>query len=260
MGRTSSISGRTSRARKSTAAGRSARLISQPVAKVDLVSEVVTRLRAVVLNGDFEAAGDLPTEGELSKGFGVSRTVVREALRVLQAQGLISLSQGRRPRVRPIDPQVPTESLGIYFERQRAQLADLVEARRPIEGAIAALAASRIDDAAIAQLEESNAKLKAAKRLDDRVEADMRFHELLAEATGNPIFLTLMQTIWGLLRQSRYFTIPRSGVTATATGHQRILDAVRRHDSDRARQAMYAHLDEAAILLKDHPECPISEG
>jgi DNA-binding FadR family transcriptional regulator len=61
-----------------------------------------------------------------------------------------------------------------------------------------------------------------------------------------------------MLRQSRYFTIPRSGVAATVAGHRKILAAVRRRDPEKARRAMCEHLDEAASVLKGQGECPIS--
>lgn len=223
--------------------------------KVDLVSEVVDRLRSSIVEGNLREGDEIRPEADLCERFGVSRTVIREAMRILQAHGLVELAQGRRHRVRAIDPEVPAQSMSIYLERMRAELKYLIEVRLRLECDIAALAAERIDERTLAELEDSIEALCAAKKLDERVNADMRFHEILGKATGNPIFLTLMQAIWGLLRQSRYFTIPRSGVAVTAEGHRQILEALRHRDSSGARQAMKDHLDQAASIIKDYNEC-----
>ena len=75
-----------------------------PLPRLDLVQEVTERLREQILAGAFDADRSLPPEGQLGQALGVSRTVIREAMRILAAQGLVEVSQGRTPRVKPADP------------------------------------------------------------------------------------------------------------------------------------------------------------
>ena len=72
-------------------------------------------MREQIVSGEFASGGTMPPEGKLCETMGVSRTVIREAMRMLGAQGLVEVSQGRRPRVRPADPQTVVETFGTYL-------------------------------------------------------------------------------------------------------------------------------------------------
>ncbi len=193
-------------------------------------------------------------EGQLGEAFSVSRTVIREAMRILAAQGLVEVSQGRAPRVRPVDSQTVVETFHTYLQREDHSLLDLIEVRRPLEAVIAALAAERAMPAQIQELEESVRQLSSARQASRQIDADLRFHELLAEATGNPIFPLLLKTLAGLMRCSRQKTLARSGVETTVAGHRAVLAAVQRRDPDAARQAMLDHLTEAERDLRGERE------
>ncbi len=221
-----------------------------PLPRLDLVQEVAERLRAQIIAGVFDAERSLPPEGRLGETLGVSRTVVREAMRILAAQGLVEVSQGRPPRVRPADSQAVVDTFHTFLQRGDHSLLDLIEVRRPLEAAIAALAAERATPAHIEQLEESVRQLSSARRANEQVDADLRFHDLLAEATGNPIFPLLLRTLAGLMRCSRQKTLARGGAALSAAGHGAVLAAVKRRDPDAARQAMLDHLTEAERDLR----------
>jgi GntR family transcriptional repressor for pyruvate dehydrogenase complex len=209
----------------------------------DLVDQVVTHLRARILAGDHAVGGALPSEGDLAESFGVSRTVIREAMRSLRAQGLVVMSQGARPRVAEVDARPTVESLSLLLARSRTTLLGLTEVRRPLETEIARLAATRATAEQIATLCDANAELERATTLERRVAADVRFHDLLAVATGNPVFGVLLGTLGGLLVESRRRTIRAAGVDPALIGHREILAAVDRHDPAAAEAAMRRHLD-----------------
>jgi DNA-binding FadR family transcriptional regulator len=222
----------------------------QPVQRFDLVQEVVSRLREQIIAGVFGSNGAIPPEGQLGKSLGVSRTVIREAMRCLAAQGLVEVSQGRQSRVRPADPQTVIDTFNTYLQREDHSLLDLVEVRRPLETAMAALAAERASDADIERLEKSILAQKAARSKAARIEEDICFHDLLAEATGNPVFHLLLKAVGGLMRRSRQETLARTGIDRSLAGHQTILAAVVRHDPEAARQAMLEHLTHAEHDLR----------
>ena len=214
----------------------------QPIPRVNLVQTVVEQLRGQILEQRFGPEVELPPEGNLCEAFCVSRTVIREAMRTLRAQGLVEVSQGRPPRVKRADPQVTIDSLDALLRQSQVSLLHLVEARRPLEAEIAALAAQRATAMQIATLQEAITVQVAATSLKQQIEADVRFHDLLAEASGNPVFAMLLRTLVSLLRQSREKTISRTGKERALVGHRAILDAVGRHKPDKARAAMLDHL------------------
>jgi DNA-binding FadR family transcriptional regulator len=227
----------------------------KPVARLDLVREVTERLREQILAGAFNADRALPPEGRLGQALGVSRTVIREAMRILVAQGLVEVSQGKLPRVKPADPAHVFESITTFLQRADHSLAHLVEVRRHLESSIAALAAERATPQHVAAMEEANRQLTAAATLDQQIKADVRFHTLLAEATGNPVFGLLLEPLAHLLRLSLKKTLGRTGVERAAGGHQKILAAVRRGDPEGARQAMLdlVAMSEMDLGIKEEP-------
>ena len=98
------------------------------------MQEVASRLREQILSWHFGSDGVLPSEGEMARVFGVSRTVIRGAMHALWAQGLVEVSQGRPPRVRPADPMVAAASLQLVLQRSDVSL--LVNCVRPVPSAL----------------------------------------------------------------------------------------------------------------------------
>ena len=211
----------------------------------DLVEQTVTALRQSILAGNFADHDNLPSQGELSEQLGVSRPVVREATRILQSQGLLRISQGRKPQVQPAGPQAMIESLNTLLERADVALPHLAEARVPLESEIAGLAAERAQPEDLRALRQTIHDLKVATNLEARVQADVDFHRRLAQATRNPIFEWLLEALAKLLRESRRRTIRLVGAEVALAHHTHILRAVESGDGKAARKAMRDHLEAA---------------
>ncbi|MBN2580446.1 MAG: FadR family transcriptional regulator [Pirellulales bacterium] len=225
----------------------------KPLRKVNLVAEVVEHLESQILSGRYSDGQDLPVEARLSHHFGVSRTVIREAIRILSGRGLVEASQGRPTRVRPADPEHVQKTIGVFLRRGNHSLVQLVEVRRPLESEIAALAAQRATAEQLRELEAANEELARSKKIEQLVEADLCFHNLLAEATGNPVFGLLLKALVELLRRSRRKTLARTGKQRALTGHGEIYQAVRRGHPEQARAAMLRHLQRAEEDLQTKP-------
>ena len=206
-----------------------------------LVESVVRSLRQRILAGEF-AAGVLPPQGELATELAVSRSVIREAMQQLQSSRLIELSQGRNARVVPIGSEAIIDNLQLFMQRSQASLLHLAEVRQPLEAEIAALAAERIDDELLLRLHISVRKLSDAKTPQEQIDADLDFHRILAEATGNPIYLFLMDALAELLRESRRKTIGLGGVEPALDGHRAVLQAIQKRNPKAARAAMLEHV------------------
>jgi DNA-binding FadR family transcriptional regulator len=213
----------------------------QREAAVPLLASTVDLLRKRILSGAY-AEGVLPPQRKLCEEFGVSRSVIREAMTQLQSQRLIEMSQGAPTRVLPVAADAVAESLGILMQRSVASLVQLCEVRLPLEVEIAGLAAQRIGDEDLLRLHVALRKLRAAATVELQVEADVEFHRVLAEATGNAIFVFLLDALGELLRKSRQRTIGRSGIEPAVAGHTAVLQAVQKHNVKAARAAMAEHV------------------
>jgi GntR family transcriptional repressor for pyruvate dehydrogenase complex len=210
----------------------------------NLVDETVEALRKKILGGGLAAGDLLPSQGDLSTELGVSRSVIREAMKVLESRGLIEISQGRRPRILPASPAAVIETLQTLAERSELSLLKLLEMRRPLEIEIARLAAERMSDDHAEQLRESIEALRDAPDRESEIAADIRFHKVLAEATGNPLFGIVLDVLAQLLYASRRKTLQHSGREMALSYHARICAAVCDGDATLASQLMTQHMDQ----------------
>lgn len=204
----------------------------------------VDKLRDRIMRRRLAAGAELPSQGQLCEELGVSRSVIREAMQILQSQGLIEISQGKRPRVLPAGPQAAIGTLSTLVERTDVSLLKLLEVRRPLEIEIAGLAAMRGNRDHVTELEATVDDLRQADSIELEIAADMRFHKVLAECSGNPLFGVLLDVLAELLRESRRHTLRRSGAEMALLHHQRILAAVAGGNAEQARAAMADHMEQ----------------
>ena len=215
---------------------------SRDLSGANRVDEVVLRLREQIVSGKLSADHSLPSEGDLATQFRVSRTVVREAMRILCTQGLVEISQGRRPRVKKADSQAAIISLDALLSRGSGSLQHLTEVRLPLEVEIAGLAAERATPEQLQTLAQTNDQLAGANSLEECIEADIAFHRALAAATNNPLFVLLLETVAQLLRESRRRTLTQSGTRLAWEEHVKIYQTVVQRDPAAAREAMRQHM------------------
>jgi DNA-binding FadR family transcriptional regulator len=214
------------------------------------VERVTAELRSKILKGHLAKDEWLPSEDSLAKAMGVSRTVIREAMRNLRSQGLVEVSQGRRSRVRTTDPSAVIESLDALLQRSEATIYHLLQLRRPLESEIAALAAEHATQADLEKLGGTLDEMRVAKTLEECIKSDVDFHRYLAEASGNPLFMLFQDTLRALLVRAQQRTFPLAGVLLTIEGHCRVLEAIAARHPAAAQQAMLMHLDEAEETLR----------
>jgi GntR family transcriptional regulator, transcriptional repressor for pyruvate dehydrogenase complex len=217
------------------------------------------QLLEMVVSGGLEPGERLPPERELCERLGVSRTVVREALNLLEARGLISIEHGRGAVVSGGNTDAVRDALGLILRVRPKVLWELLEMRSILEVGISSLAAERATeedtDAMRVQLERMAAAIDAP---EGYVDADVEFHALLARAARNGVLLTMLEPIVDLLRASRRVSASRRpGSALRALGeHEEILRRVEAGDAEGARREMRAHL---ANTVKDI-EAVLGEG
>jgi GntR family transcriptional regulator, transcriptional repressor for pyruvate dehydrogenase complex len=209
------------------------------------------QLLEMVVSGGLEPGERLPPERELCARLGVSRTVVREALNLLEARGLISIEHGRGAVVRSGNTDAVRDALGVILRVRPKVLWELLEMRAILEVGISGLAAERateVDtDAMRAELERMAALIDTP---EGYVDADVEFHALLARAARNGVLLTMLEPIVDLLRASRRVSASRRPGSALRAleEHEEILRRVEAGDAEGARREMRAHL---ANTVKD---------
>jgi GntR family transcriptional repressor for pyruvate dehydrogenase complex len=225
------------------------RLDLQRVPPRNLAREVVQRLSAEIDGGRLSPGARLPTEHALMEAMGVSRTVVREAIAALRAEGLVVTRQGlgafvasdvqRRPF--RIDPD------GL---RSIGEVLNIMELRMAIEAEAAGFAAERASGAQISAIGDALAQIEVAiARGESAIDEDFAFHHAIADATANPQFTGFLEYLGRFIipRQSvRVEAPPRGGqrpnLETIQSEHRAIFSAIRAHDAAAAREAMRRHL------------------
>jgi len=210
-----------------------------------LYEQIVEQIEQSVQKGDLKPGDQLPAERELAEQFGVSRTAVREAVKALREKGLVEAYPGKGTFITSGSSNPMRQSLDRMMRSAQVDAtSSLVEVREILEPEIAALAAVRATEENLNSLREAVAVMDAAKRDPDAyIEADLDFHLELAEAAANPLILSLIDSIIGVLREQRMriFEVD-GGPDRGQYHHKKILEAVEHQDAPGAREAMRAHL------------------
>lgn len=219
-----------------------------PRARRNLVAEVVARLREKIEGGEFAVGDRLPSEAQLTGAFSVSRTVVREAIATLRADGLVEPRQGAGVFV--LEPAATVlRPFQIVDVDKISSIIEVLELRTALEMEAAALAAARRSPAQEEEIYQAEAEIRAlAERGEPTTEADFRFHRAIALATNNPRFVEFLDVL-GLT------VIPRSNlgpsgrerssdsyIALISSEHRAIADAIAHGDAEAARDAVRHHL------------------
>ncbi|WP_136068738.1 FadR/GntR family transcriptional regulator [Modicisalibacter radicis] len=230
-------------------------LYVQPVPRKGSLSlHVAEQLEALIIAGSIPVGQKLPGENGLCDAFGVSRTVIREAIAHLKSLGLVATRRGvgtRVVRCAALDP-MPAERIRPTTVEE---ILHVLELRMAVEPAAAALAATRHVSEGRRRLLEAHASFMHACKVSQAREEDYAFHYAIAEATGNPCFTAFYE-------QLRHCVIPRANliddeINSASTEkylsrvegeHTAILEAILARDPQAAREKMYRHLNRARTM------------
>jgi DNA-binding FadR family transcriptional regulator len=219
----------------------------------NLTYGLLDHLGKTIVTGGY-ADKPFPTEAELSKQHGVSRSVTREAVKMLTTKGLLSARPRQGTIVRPdsawnlFDPDVLRWLLDRKFSIEL--LREFNQLRVAIEPAAAALAASFADAAGLALIRAGFERMRVAERGDDdTLEADIAFHVAILRASTNPFYAQFCDVVATALRTSIRFTNRIQGRTADLAAHEAVMRAIQARDPDAARTAMLQIIDDVMTLI-----------
>ena len=207
-----------------------------------LVESVCQQLAGLIRGGSGTEERWLPAERLLAEQLGVSRTVVREATKRLEQQGMLEIQHGTGIKVvdklhRPLN-----DSLSLLIPDVAERLQQLNDTRLSIEPDAAAFAAQRASNEQIRALRQIHKHLEEAADGPAAIEQDIAFHHAIADASGSLIFRLILDSLADLGIASRLRTIGRIGKKDAIEHHGLILDAIERHDAVGASEAMRMHI------------------
>ena len=206
-------------------------------------------LREKILGGDLNEGMSLPNERDLGSQAGLSRASVREALRILEGEGLIATRIGRNGGsavVRPSSAAIE-RSVGIFIRGQRIRFEAVLETRAAIEPPSARFAALHRSDADLDEIEKAHLKLQQASQAEDvpgYVRANLDWHVQVVRASHNELLMAFISAV----SQSVYVATDLEGFNSAAVrnavirAHRRVMDAIRARDGDAAARRMDRHV------------------
>jgi GntR family transcriptional repressor for pyruvate dehydrogenase complex len=224
------------------------------VKKTKLYEKVAHQIQGLIRDGLLKPGDKLPPERELAETFQVSRSSLRDAIRSLEVMGMLEPRQGEGTVICEITANSLVNPLATMLLRKRELVSELIDLRRIIEPPLAARAATHVTTEELNYMEDIlERQLAKVNRGELAVEEDTEFHYAIASAAKNSVVLKVLDVFMDLLRESRERSLQVKGRLAKSfAGHQRILNAIRRHDATTAEAAMRRHIEEIGeIVMKE---------
>lgn len=232
-----------------------------PVRVQNAVDQVLAQLKAAILSGQLRPGDRLPPESELAARFGVSRQVLREALKVLAASSLVVSARGRGGGTFVAHPASEAairslaETLHLMLDLDRISLAEIVEARRVVEATCAQLAARRRTDEDLVAMCQALEQAEARPTADEAwLDLDVVFHRAEASAAHNRMLVLPLASMHAVVQpRLNRLIFPLLDRRTIEGQHRAIFEAIRDQAPERAEQAVRRHLDHLGALYSRLP-------
>lgn len=221
------------------------RTLFQKVSREPNLSDQVSALMLeTILSPEMRVGDRLPSERELGEQFGVSRTVVREAVRALVAKGVIEVRRGTGLHIAAVDQSAVSESMSLYLRASRLDFNRVHEVRQVLEVHIAGIAANRATASDVDRMRAAHVQMQRdSADVAQAAKDDLEFHRMIANATHNDLYLVMMDTIVSSLIDIRRRNLGSGSMPSTINEHELVLTRISDGDEEQARRAMSAHLD-----------------
>lgn len=208
-----------------------------------LPEQVADKLREMIIQEEMVTGAKLPAEAELMVRFGVSRSTVREAVKILQTEHIVDIRQGQGTFLCAM-PGLASDPLGLRFADQEELIAQLLQTRLLIEPGVAALAAQHRQEKHLQAMKALLDKMdNAYLHGEDYTPFDIEFHTVIAQCTGNDVIRRLLPTIHESIQAGYHHTQRVEGSYQRASQcHLEMYRGIAEHDSERARHAAQRHM------------------
>jgi DNA-binding FadR family transcriptional regulator len=210
-----------------------------------VTTDAIDRLREMIRSGAVGPGDRLPRELDLAEALGVSRNSLREAVRALSLLRILDVRQGDGTYVTELAADTLLAALSVVIDfHGDATMLEVVEMRRILEPAATALAATRIEEATLAELERLLERTTASSSVEELVAVDVELHRRIAAAAGNAALAAVLESLSGPTQRVRVWRgIEQEGaIGRTIAEHRAIVDALHRHDAELARSWATVHI------------------
>lgn len=230
---------------------------------------VVSKLERALAEGQYPVGARLPTERGLAEEFGVSRVVIREAMRFLESRGYVTVRRGSGTYVRDVDVLTLSQDLTLRLELKEASLAELYVVRQALEATTVRLAVENATPELLSELDGRVAAMKAItakgiRTINDytrRRAEDEAFHLAIARASGNPLLLRLLEAILPLCSNGHYEILRRTPnldgylsadkISVINEEHERLALAIKNRDAHAAEVFIHSQMQRSIYLWQD---------
>jgi len=227
------------------------------IKKIRLTDSVISAIKEMIVEEGFKPGDKFYSENELTKKLGVSRSSIREAVKILETTGLVQVSQGKGIFIDDIQGRRLSE-FSSWLKNNEQAIREHFEVRMILESKTARYAAEKADGDDIRRMEEAHAqfvKFSSENNIEEAISADGKFHRLLAAATKNETLHVLMKAITTKLSTGWISSLYTPGrMEKTTSEHADILRAVKKGDAAGAENAMTLHLASAVRDIHQHME------
>lgn len=220
-----------------------------------LTDDAIGQIKAMIQGGVLAPGDRLPPEHELSENLGLSRSSLREAIKVLVAMRVLDVRRGDGTYVTSLEPHLLLETMSFVldFHQSRAVL-DVFEVRSILETATARAAATRATPQDLAQIEDALAGVEGTDEIEELVAHDLHFHGAIAAASGNGYLATLLDTVSGQTVRARAWRgiTQDDAVERTLREHRQIAWAIAARDAELAAALMTVHVRGVAQWMEQN--------
>jgi GntR family transcriptional repressor for pyruvate dehydrogenase complex len=210
-----------------------------------LTEAAIQQMRDMIASGRLSPGSRLPAESELAADLGASRNTVREAVRALVTARVLDVRRGDGTYVTSLRPELLLEGVAAAVElMQEGFSLELIAVRRILEPPATALAATRIGDDSLRELEACLRNMDAATSEGERIAHDAAFHALIATTSGNATLASMLSAVSSRTIRARAWRglVEEDATSRTAAQHREILAALQDHDPERAAAAAEVHV------------------
>lgn len=208
--------------------------------------DIIAQIREAILSGSLNPGDRLPAERELVSKFGVSKHTLREAIRALEVLGFLEVRKGAGGGavVLEVDMKTTRASIANFLYFQDVSIKNLSEVRKVLEPYLARMAAERLSSQELDALEAVHQScVQAVARGEAMRRQEIDFHRILAQVSGNPVLVLILDFVNSLLADSKTRLEPKQDfLDEVLAAHERILKAIRARDPELAGKEMYRHV------------------
>jgi GntR family transcriptional repressor for pyruvate dehydrogenase complex len=223
------------------------------IIKKSLSDTIVEKLEQMILENSFQVGERLPSEEKLAESFGVSRTILREAVKTLKERGLVDVKVGDGIYVAKPKKRILSDMVNRLVRLSDISMEEVYDFRRVLEVASCGLAAQNATEEELAALDEIVTEMeKSISRKKRWVELELQFHLQIAQASHNKLFYYIISPLADLLVSAFTKGFSRNAPEGTLegiTGHRSIIQSIRKRDCESAEKAMLRHLDHSKRIV-----------